>query len=140
MNKVVASAAEAVAQIPDGATLMVGGFGLCGIPEDLIAALHRQGTRDLTIVSNNAGVDEFGLGILLKSRQIRKMISSYVGENREFERQFLQGELEVELVPQGTFSERIRAGGAGIGGVFTPPPHGTNVTGGKGKRALDGKK
>jgi 3-oxoacid CoA-transferase subunit A len=139
MNKVVASAAEAVAQIPDGATLMVGGFGLCGIPEDLIAALHAQGTRDLTIVSNNAGVDEFGLGILLKSRQIRKMISSYVGENREFERQFLQGELEVELVPQGTFSERIRAGGAGIGGFFTPTGYGTIVADGKETREIAGR-
>jgi 3-oxoacid CoA-transferase subunit A len=139
MNKVVASAAEAVSQIPDGATLMVGGFGLCGIPEDLIAALHAQRTTDLTIVSNNAGVDEFGLGILLKSRQIRKMISSYVGENREFERQFLQGELEVELVPQGTFSERIRAGGAGIGGFFTPTGYGTIVADGKETREIAGR-
>ena len=139
MNKVVASAAEAVSQISDGATLMVGGFGLCGIPEDLIAALHAQGTTDLTIVSNNAGVDEFGLGILLKSRQIRKMISSYVGENREFERQFLQGELEVELVPQGTFSERIRAGGAGIGGFFTPAGYGTIVADGKETREIAGR-
>jgi 3-oxoacid CoA-transferase subunit A len=139
MDKVVASAADAVAQIPDGATLMVGGFGLCGIPEDLIGALHAQGTRDLTIVSNNAGVDEFGLGILLKSRQIRKMISSYVGENREFERQFLQGELEVELVPQGTFSERIRAGGAGIGGFFTPAGYGTIVAEGKETREIRGR-
>ena len=138
MNKVVASAADAVAQIPDGATLMVGGFGLCGVPEDLIGALHAQGTKDLTIVSNNAGVDEFGLGILLKSRQIRKMISSYVGENREFERQFLQGELEVELVPQGTFSERIRAGGAGIGGFFTPTGYGTIVADGKETREIAG--
>src|ERR671921_2266771 len=139
MNKVVASAAEAVAQIPDGATLMVGGFGLCGIPEDLIAALHAQGTKDLTIVSNNAGVDEFGLGILLQSRQIRKMISSYVGENREFERQFLQRELEVELVPQGTFSERIRAGGAGVGGFFTPTGYGTIIAEGKETRVIDGR-
>ena len=139
MNKVVASAAAAVAQIQDGATLMVGGFGLCGIPEDLIRALHAQGTRELTIISNNAGVDEHGLGILLKSRQIRKMISSYVGENREFERQFLQGELEVELVPQGTFSERIRAGGAGIGGFFTPTGYGTIVADGKETRELGGR-
>jgi len=139
MNKVVASAAEAVAQIPDGATLMVGGFGLCGIPEDLIRALHAQGTRDLTIISNNAGVDEHGLGILLKTRQIRKMISSYVGENREFERQFLQGELEVELVPQGTFAERIRAGGAGIGGFFTPTGYGTIVADGKETREINGR-
>jgi len=139
MNKVVASAAEAVAQIPDGATLMVGGFGLCGIPEDLIRALHAQGTRDLTIISNNAGVDEHGLGILLKTGQIRKMISSYVGENREFERQFLQGELEVELVPQGTFAERIRAGGAGIGGFFTPTGYGTIVADGKETREINGR-
>ena len=139
MNKVVATAAEAVAQIPDGATLMVGGFGLCGIPEDLIRALHTQGTKDLTIISNNAGVDEHGLGVLLKSRQIRKMIASYVGENREFERQFLQRELEVELVPQGTFSERIRAGGAGIGGFFTPTGYGTIVAEGKETREIGGR-
>jgi 3-oxoacid CoA-transferase subunit A len=139
MNKIVATAAEAVAQIPDGATLMVGGFGLCGIPEDLIRALHAQGTRDLTIISNNAGVDEHGLGVLLKSRQIRKMIASYVGENREFERQFLQHELEVELVPQGTFSERIRAGGAGIGGFFTPTGYGTIVAEGKETRQIGGR-
>jgi 3-oxoacid CoA-transferase subunit A len=139
MNKVVATAAEAVAQIPDGATLMVGGFGLCGIPEDLIRALHAQGTKDLTIISNNAGVDEHGLGVLLKSRQIRKMIASYVGENREFERQFLQHELEVELVPQGTFSERIRAGGAGIGGFFTPTGYGTIVAEGKETREIGGR-
>src|SRR6478735_5525456 len=116
MDKIVPGADEVVAHIPDGATLMVGSFGLCGVPEDLIQALHRRGTRNLTVISNNAGVDQFGLGILLHSRQIKKMISSYVGENREFERQFLAGELELELVPQGTFSERIRAGGAGIGG------------------------
>lgn len=140
MNKVVASAAEAVAPIPDGATLMVGGFGLCGIPEDLIGALHAQGTKDLTIISNNAGVDEYGLGVLLKARQIRKMISSYVGENREFERQFLEHELEVELVPQGTFSERIRAGGAGIGGFFTPTGYGTLVADGKETRELNGQR
>jgi 3-oxoacid CoA-transferase subunit A len=139
MVKVVASAAEAVAKIPDGATLMVGGFGLCGVPEDLIKALHARGTRDLTVISNNAGVDEHGLGILLRTRQIRKMISSYVGENREFERQFLQGELEVELVPQGTFAERIRAGGAGIGGFFTPTGYGTIVAEGKETREFNGR-
>jgi 3-oxoacid CoA-transferase subunit A len=139
MNKVLATADEAVAQIPDGATLMVGGFGLCGVPEDLIGALHRRGTRGLTVISNNAGVDWMGLGILLQSRQIRKMISSYVGENREFERQFLSGELEVELVPQGTFSERIRAGGAGIGGFFTPTGYGTLVAEGKETREIDGR-
>jgi 3-oxoacid CoA-transferase subunit A len=139
MHKVLASADDAVAQIQDGATLMVGGFGLCGVPEDLIRALHRRGTRDLTVISNNAGVDEMGLGILLKARQIRKMISSYVGENREFERQFLSGELEVDLVPQGTFSERIRAGGAGIGGFFTPTGYGTLVAEGKETREIDGR-
>src|SRR6267378_1047348 len=120
MNKVVAGAGEAVARIPDGATIMMGGFGLCGIPENLITALHRRGTKDLTVISNNAGIDDFGIGILLRSRQVRKMIATYVGENKEFERQFLTGELEVELVPQGTFAERIRAAGAGIGGFFTP--------------------
>jgi len=139
MDKVVPSADEVVAQIPDGATLMVGGFGLCGVPQDLIQALHRRGTRHLTIISNNAGVDQFGLGILLHSRQIKKMISSYVGENREFERQFLAGELELELVPQGTFSERIRAGGAGIGGFFTPTGFGTVVAEGKETREISGR-
>ena len=139
MDKVVPSADEVVAQIPDGATLMVGGFGLCGVPENLIQALHRRGTRNLTVISNNAGVDQFGLGILLHSRQIKKMISTYVGENQEFERQFLAGELEVELVPQGTFSERIRAGGAGIGGFFTPTGFGTVVAEGKETREIDGR-
>ena len=118
MHKVIASADAAVALVRDGATIMMGGFGLAGIPENLVAALHRQGTRDLTIVSNNAGIDGFGIGLLLKSRQVRKMIATYVGENKEFERQFLQKEIEVELVPQGTFSERIRAGGAGIARVL----------------------
>src|SRR6201997_4291530 len=112
MDKVLPSADAAVALVPDGATIMMGGFGLCGIPENLIRALHARGTTRLTVVSNNAGVDEFGIGMLLKSRQVKKMISTYVGENKEFERQFLNGELEVELIPQGTFSERIRAGGA----------------------------
>jgi 3-oxoacid CoA-transferase subunit A len=139
MRKVLQSADEAVALIPDGATLMVGGFGLCGIPENLIAALHRRGTKNLTVISNNAGVDDFGLGILLRSRQIRKMISTYVGENKEFERQFLQKEIEVELIPQGTFSERIRAGGAGIGGFFTPTGYGTIVAEGKETRVIDGR-
>jgi 3-oxoacid CoA-transferase subunit A len=138
VNKVLASAAEAVARIPDGATIMMGGFGLCGIPENLIAALHARGTRDLTVISNNAGVDDFGIGVLLKSRQVRKMISTYVGENKEFERQFLTGELEVELVPQGTFSERIRAGGAGIGGFFTPTGYGTLIAEKKETRTIDG--
>src|SRR6185295_19229963 len=139
MNKVLRSAAEAVAMIEDGATIMMGGFGLCGIPENLIAALRARGTRDLTIISNNAGVDGFGIGILLEARQVRKMISTYVGENREFERQFLSGELEVELVPQGTFAERIRAGGAGIGGFFTPTGYGTLVADGKETRTIEGK-
>jgi len=117
----------------------MGGFGLCGIPEHLIAALHRQGTRDLTVISNNAGVDDFGIGLLLKARQVRKMIATYVGENKEFERQFLTREIEVELVPQGTFAERIRAGGAGIGGFFTPTAYGTLVAEGKETRVIDGK-
>ena len=139
MNKVLASAEEAVAGIPDGATIMMGGFGLCGIPENLIAALHARGTRGLTVISNNAGIDDFGIGVLLKSRQVRKMISTYVGENKEFERQYLTGELEVELVPQGTFSERIRAGGAGIGGFFTPTGYGTLIAEGKETRVIDGR-
>ncbi|HET6960836.1 MAG TPA: CoA transferase subunit A, partial [Vicinamibacterales bacterium] len=139
MNKVLASAAEAVERIPDGATIMMGGFGLCGIPETLIYALRVRGTRDLTVVSNNAGVDDFGIGVLLRARQVRKMISTYVGENKEFERQFLSGELEVELVPQGTFAERIRAGGAGIAGFFTPTGYGTLVAEGKETRVIDGK-
>jgi len=139
MNKVLASAQEAVALVPDGATILMGGFGLCGIPENLIQALHARGTKDLTLISNNAGVDDFGIGILLRSRQVRKMISTYVGENKEFERQFLTGEIEVELVPQGTFSERIRAAGAGIGGFFTPTAYGTIVAEGKETRVIDGK-
>jgi 3-oxoacid CoA-transferase subunit A len=139
MDKVMRSAQDAVAQIPDGATVMVGGFGVCGNPENLLAALHARGTRGLTVVSNNAGIDDFGLGRLLKARQIRKMIATYVGENREFERQYLAGELEVELVPQGTFSERIRAGGAGIGGFFTPTGYGTLVAESKETRVIDGR-
>jgi 3-oxoacid CoA-transferase subunit A len=138
MRKVITGAAEAVALIPDGATIMVGGFGLCGIPENLILALRDRGTRDVTIISNNAGVDGYGLGILLESRQVRKMIATYVGENQEFERQCLSGELAVELVPQGTFAERIRAGGAGIGGFFTPAGFGTIVADGKETRVIDG--
>jgi 3-oxoacid CoA-transferase subunit A len=139
VNKVLASAEEAVARIPDGATIMMGGFGLCGIPETLIAALKARGTRGLTVISNNAGVDDFGIGVLLRARQVRKMISTYVGENKEFERQFLTKELEVELVPQGTFAERIRAGGAGIAGFFTPTGYGTIVSEGKETRVIDGK-
>src|SRR5262245_45668611 len=139
MNKVLPSAEAAVAMIPDGASILMGGFGLCGIPENLIEALHTRGTRDLTVISNNAGVDDFGIGILLRSRQVRRMVSTYVGENKEFERQYLTGELEVELVPQGTFSERIRAGGAGVGGFFTPTAYGTIVAEGKETRLIDGK-
>jgi len=138
MNKVLASAEEAVERIPDGATIMMGGFGLCGIPETLIAALHARGTKGLTVISNNAGIDDFGIGVLLRARQIRKMIATYVGENKEFERQFLTGEVEVELVPQGTFAERIRAGGAGIGGFFTPTGFGTLVAEGKETRLIEG--
>ena len=130
MNKVYKNAREACADIPAGATLMVGGFGLCGIPENCILALRDMGVRDLAIISNNCGVDDFGSGVLLQTRQIRKMISSYVGENKEFERQFLHGELEVELVPQGTLAERIRAGGAGIAAFFTPTGVGTVISDG----------
>jgi 3-oxoacid CoA-transferase subunit A len=139
MNKVVADAEAAVAAIPDGASIMMGGFGLCGIPENLIRALHARGTRNLTVISNNPGVDDFGIGILLRARQVRKMISTYVGENKEFERQFLAGEIDVELVPQGTFSERIRAAGAGIGGFFTPTAYGTVIAEGKESRVIDGR-
>jgi 3-oxoacid CoA-transferase subunit A len=139
IDKVVSSADEAVADILDGATLVVGGFGLCGIPENLIAALVRTGVKDLTVVSNNCGVDDWGLGLLLKTRQIRKMVSSYVGENAEFERQFLSSELEVELVPQGTLAERMRAGGAGIPAFYTPAGVGTLVAEGKETREIDGR-
>src|SRR3954453_2948998 len=139
MNKVVASAAQPVAAIPEGATIMMGGFGLCGIPENLIAALHARGTGGLTVVSNNAGIDDFGIGVLLRARQVRQMIATYVGEKKEFERQFLTGELEVELVPQGTFAERIRAAGAGIAGFFTPTGYGTLGAEGKETRVIDGK-
>jgi 3-oxoacid CoA-transferase subunit A len=141
MNKVVRNAVEALerAGVRDGATIVLGGFGLCGIPENLILALRESGVKDLTCVSNNAGVDDWGLGLLLQTRQIRKMISSYVGENQTFERQYLDGELEVELVPQGTLAERIRAGGAGIGGFYTPTGVGTIVAEGKEVRVLRGR-
>jgi 3-oxoacid CoA-transferase subunit A len=139
MDKVLRSAEDAVAMIPDGAAIMMGGFGLCGIPETLIKALHTRGTKNLTIISNNAGVDEFGAGMLLKARQVRKVIGTYVGENKEFERQALAREIEVELVPQGTFSERIRAAGAGIGGFFTPTGYGTIVGEGKETREIGGR-
>lgn len=139
MDKVVQSAAEAVRDIEDGMTLLVGGFGLVGIPEHCIEALREAGTRNLTCVSNNCGVDAWGLGLLLQHRQIRKMVSSYVGENKTFERQFLNGELEVELVPQGTLAERIRAGGAGIPAFYTPAGAGTPVAEGKEVREFNGK-
>jgi len=139
INKVVAGPDEAIQDIQDGATLMLGGFGLCGIPENCIAALIRKGTKDLTCISNNAGVDDFGIGLMLKTRQVKKMISSYVGENAEFERQLLSGELEVDLVPQGTLAERIRAGGAGIPAFFTPTGYGTEIAEGKEARQFDGK-
>jgi 3-oxoacid CoA-transferase subunit A len=139
IHKTVKNAEEAVADIPNGATLMMGGFGLSGIPENCISALLRKDVRDLTIVSNNAGVDEFGIGLFLKKRMVKKMISSYVGENDEFERQLLSGELEVELVPQGTLAERIRAGGAGIPAFFTPAGVGTEVAEGKETRMFNGK-
>jgi 3-oxoacid CoA-transferase subunit A len=139
INKTVENAAEAVKDIQDGATLMMGGFGLSGIPENCITALLQKGLRDLTIVSNNAGVDDFGIGLFLQKRMVKKMISSYVGENDEFERQLLSGELEVELLPQGTLAERIRAGGAGIPAFFTPAGVGTEVAVGKEVREFNGK-
>lgn len=139
MNKVVRNADEAIKGIADGMTLMVGGFGLCGIPENSIKALLQSGVKGLTCISNNAGVDDFGLGLLLKNRQIHKMISSYVGENAEFERQLLAGELEVELIPQGTLAERCRAGGAGIPAFFVPAGYGSEVAEGKEVREFNGK-
>jgi 3-oxoacid CoA-transferase A subunit len=139
MNKVYPSAVDAVADVPDGAVLMAGGFGLCGIPENLIRALRERGVRGLTVISNNCGVDDFGLGLLLQTGQIRKMISSYVGENKTFERQYLSGELEVELCPQGTLAERIRAGGAGIPAFFTATGFGTVVADGKDTRVFEGR-
>jgi 3-oxoacid CoA-transferase subunit A len=138
-GKVVASFAAAVADIEDGATLIVGGFGLCGIPEKAIAALREKGSRDLVVVSNNCGVDDFGLGILLANNQVAKMVSSYVGENKVFERQYLSGELEVELVPQGTLAERMRAAGAGIPGFYTATGVGTPVAEGKETKEFDGR-
>lgn len=139
MNKVVKDAREAIEGIKDGMTLMVGGFGLSGIPENCINALVESGIKDLTCISNNAGVDDFGLGLLLQKRQIKKMISSYVGENAEFERQLLAGELEVDLIPQGTLAERCRAGGAGIPAFYVPAGYGTEVAEGKEIRIFDGK-
>jgi 3-oxoacid CoA-transferase subunit A len=139
MNKVFAHASDALHDVPDGATLMLGGFGLCGIPENCIAALVAKGIKDLTCISNNAGVDDFGLGLLLQRRQIRKMMSSYVGENAEFERQLLQGELEVDLIPQGTLATRIQMAGMGIPAFFTPAGYGTDVAEGKEVREFNGK-
>lgn len=139
INKTVKNAQEAVADIPSGSTLMMGGFGLCGIPENCIRALLEKEISGLTIISNNAGVDDFGIGLLLRKRMVKKMISSYVGENAEFERQLLSGELEVDLIPQGTLAERVRAGGAGIPAFFTPAGVGTEVAEGKEVREFDGK-
>ena len=139
INKVVADATEATQGIKDGMTLMTGGFGLCGIPENCIAALVNMNVKELTCISNNAGVDDFGLGLLLQQKQIKKMISSYVGENDEFERQMLSGELEVDLIPQGSLAERCRAGGAGIPAFFTPAGYGTEIAEGKEMREFNGK-
>src|SRR6266478_1462589 len=139
MDKRIASADAAIEKIHDGATILMGGFGLCGIPENLIAAVCRKDTKDLTIVSNNAGVDGFGIGILLEKRQVRKMVSTYVGENKLFEQLVTSGELQLELNPQGTFAERIRAGGAGIPAFYTPTGFGTMVADGKETREFDGR-
>ncbi|HEY7723690.1 MAG TPA: CoA transferase subunit A [Anaeromyxobacteraceae bacterium] len=139
MKKLYPSADEAIADLQDGATVLVGGFGLSGNPENLIAAILRKGTKGLTVVSNNCGTNDLGLGPLLKTHQIRKMVASYVGENKEFERQFLSGEIEVELVPQGTLAERCRAGAAGIGGFYTPTGVGTQVAEGKETRVIGGR-
>lgn len=138
-SKIMSSFLEAVSDIRDGSTLIVGGFGLCGIPEKSIQALRDQGTKDLTVVSNNCGVDDWGLGLLLANKQIKKMVSSYVGENKIFEQQYLNGELEVELTPQGTLAERIRAGGAGIPGFYTATGIGTPIADGKEIKEFDGK-
>jgi len=139
MNKVVRDAQEAIADLHDGVTIMVGGFGLCGLPENLINAAREKGVKNLTIISNNAGVDGRGVGLLLEARQIRKIIGTYVGENQLFEKLALSGELQVELIPQGTFSERLRAGGAGIAGFYTPTGYGTLVAEGKETREFDGR-
>jgi 3-oxoacid CoA-transferase subunit A len=139
MDKRIASADAAIASLTDGATILMGGFGLCGIPENLIAAVRRKGTKNLTIVSNNAGIDDFGIGVLLQNRQVIKMVSTYVGENKLFEQLVLSGELEVELNPQGTLAERLRAGGAGIPAFYTPTGVGTMVAEGKETRDFDGR-
>jgi|TARA_B110000483_G_C18165052_1_gene530907 3-oxoacid CoA-transferase subunit A len=139
MNKVVGNAQEAIQGVKDGMTFMLGGFGLCGIPENAISALRDSAVKNITCISNNAGVDDFGLGLLLQTKQIKKMVSSYVGENDEFERQMLSGELEVDLIPQGSLAERCRAGGAGIPAFFTPAGYGTEVAEGKEVRDFNGK-
>jgi len=140
MDKRISNADSAIANLTDGATILMGGFGLCGIPENLIAAVRRKGTKDLTIVSNNAGIDDFGIGLLLQNRQVKKMVSTYVGENKLFEQLVLSGELQIELNPQGTLAERLRAGGAGIPAFFTPTGFGTMVADGKETRDFDGRK
>jgi 3-oxoacid CoA-transferase subunit A len=140
MNKVFSNADDAIKDIADGDTIMLGGFGLCGIPENCIAALVRKGVKNLTCISNNAGVDDFGLGLLLQTRQIKKMMSSYVGENAEFERQLLSGELEVDLIPQGTLATRIQMAGMGIPAFYTPSGYGTEIAEGKEIREFNGKK
>lgn len=139
MNKLVANADEAIKDIPDGSTIMLGGFGLCGIPENCIDALVRKGVKNLTCISNNAGIDDFGLGLLLHTRQIKKMMSSYVGENAEFERQLLSGELEVDLIPQGTLATRIQMAGMGIPAFYTPAGYGTEIAQGKEVKEFNGK-
>lgn len=139
MDKRVENADAAIANLRDGMTVLMGGFGLCGIPENLIAAVRRKGTRNLTVVSNNAGVDDFGIGLLLQTKQVKKMIATYVGENKLFERMVLSGELEVELNPQGTLAERLRAGGAGIAAFYTPTGYGTMIAEKKETRDFDGK-
>jgi 3-oxoacid CoA-transferase subunit A len=140
MDKRIASADAAIEKLADGATILMGGFGLCGIPENLIAAVRRKGTKNLTIVSNNPGGDDFGIGLLLQNRQVKKMISSYVGENKLFEQQVLSGEIQMELNPQGTLAERLRAGGAGIPAFYTPTGYGTMVAEGKETREFDGRR
>lgn len=139
MNKIMSSALDAISDIHDGATIMLGGFGLCGIPENCIAALREKGVKNLTCIANNAGVDDFGLGLLLKTRQIKKMMSSYVGENEEFERQLLNGELEVDLIPQGTLATRIQMAGMGIPAFYTPAGYGTEIAEGKETRNFNNK-
>ena len=139
MDKVFRNAEEAISDVKDGAVIMAGGFGLCGIPENLIAAVKKKGIKDLTFISNNAGVDDFGLGLLLETRQIKKMIASYVGENAVFERQYLEGTLQFEITPQGTLAERIRAGGCGLGGFYTPTSFGTEISKDKETKVIDGK-